>query len=159
LAIEALVNATTTDPDRLTGLLPEHQRICLLCRETKSVAEVSALLSIPLGVTRILIADVAEAGLVTVHQSAGDEPGGRPDHALLERVLSGLRGDPPADRRFVGGHRALVDGLDDVLDIEGGLHEVLLQSRHEDAVDGLDDVLDIEGGLHEVLWNQRKLDS
>ena len=44
------------------GQLPEHQRICQLCREIKSVAEISALLSIPLGVARILVADLAEAG-------------------------------------------------------------------------------------------------
>ncbi len=91
LAIEALVS-TTADPDRMRGQLPEHQRICHLCREVKSVAEVSALLSIPLGVARILVADLAEAGLVAIHQPGGDEAaGGQPDVTLLERVLSGLR--------------------------------------------------------------------
>ncbi|MEU9116497.1 DUF742 domain-containing protein [Streptomyces sp. NPDC048483] len=91
LAIEALVS-TTADPSRLQGQLPEHQRICHLCREIKSVAEISALLSIPLGVARILVADLAEAGLVAIHQPGGDETaGGQPDVTLLERVLSGLR--------------------------------------------------------------------
>ncbi|OEJ41137.1 hypothetical protein AR457_10610 [Streptomyces agglomeratus] len=91
LAIEALVS-TTADPSRLQGQLPEHQRICHLCREIKSVAEISALLTIPLGVARILVADLAEAGLVAIHQPGGDESaGGQPDVTLLERVLSGLR--------------------------------------------------------------------
>jgi hypothetical protein len=91
LAIEALVS-TTADPAHLQGLLPEHQRICHLCREIKSVAEVSALLFIPLGVARILVADLAEAGLVAIHQPGGDESAdGQPDVTLLERVLSGLR--------------------------------------------------------------------
>ncbi|WUH90709.1 DUF742 domain-containing protein [Streptomyces sp. NBC_00433] len=91
LAIEALVS-TTAEPERLRGQLPEHQRICLLCREVKSIAEISALLTIPLGVVRILVADLAEAGLVTIHQPGGDEAaGGQPDVTLLERVLSGLR--------------------------------------------------------------------
>ncbi|MFJ5677064.1 DUF742 domain-containing protein [Streptomyces sp. NPDC093097] len=91
LAIEALVS-TTADPAKLQGQLPEHQRICHLCREIKSVAEISALLSIPLGVARILVADLAEAGLVAIHQPGGDETaGGQPDVTLLERVLSGLR--------------------------------------------------------------------
>lgn len=91
LAIEALVS-TTADPVQLRGQLPEHQRICILCREIKSVAEISALLSIPLGVARILVADLAEAGLVAVHQPGGDESaGGQPEVTLLERVLSGLR--------------------------------------------------------------------
>ncbi|MDX2851893.1 MULTISPECIES: DUF742 domain-containing protein [Streptomycetaceae] len=91
LAIEALVS-TTADPAQLRGQLPEHQRICILCREIKSVAEISALLSIPLGVARILVADLAEAGLVAIHQPGGDDAsGGQPDVTLLERVLSGLR--------------------------------------------------------------------
>ncbi|MFF3395198.1 DUF742 domain-containing protein [Streptomyces sp. NPDC002669] len=91
LAIEALVS-TTADPSRLQGQLPEHQRICRLCFEIKSVAEISALLSIPLGVARILVADLAEAGLVAIHQPGGNESaGGQPDVTLLERVLSGLR--------------------------------------------------------------------
>ncbi|MFB7913094.1 DUF742 domain-containing protein [Streptomyces sp. NPDC056061] len=91
LAIEALVS-TTADPSQLQGQLPEHQRICRLCFEIKSVAEISALLSIPLGVARILVADLAEAGLVAIHQPGGDESvGGQPDVTLLERVLSGLR--------------------------------------------------------------------
>ncbi|MDJ0385456.1 DUF742 domain-containing protein [Streptomyces sp. G-G2] len=91
LAIEALVS-TTADPSRLQGQLPEHQRICRLCVEIKSVAEISALLTIPLGVARILVADLAEAGLVAIHQPGGDESaGGQPDVTLLERVLSGLR--------------------------------------------------------------------
>ncbi|WP_405588374.1 DUF742 domain-containing protein [Streptomyces sp. NBC_01190] len=91
LAIEALVS-TTADPERLRGQLPEHQRICLLCREVKSIAEISALLTIPLGVVRILVADLAEAGLVAIHQPGGDAAaGGQPDVTLLERVLSGLR--------------------------------------------------------------------
>lgn len=91
LAIEALVS-TSADPVQLQGLLPEHQRICHLCREVKSVAEVSALLAIPLGVARILVADLAEAGMVAIHQPGGGaEPGGAPDVTLLERVLSGLR--------------------------------------------------------------------
>ncbi|MFF4404562.1 DUF742 domain-containing protein [Streptomyces sp. NPDC001262] len=91
LAIEALVH-TTAQPSQLHGQLPEHQRICHLCHEIKSVAEISALLSIPLGVARILVADLAEAGLVAIHQPGGDaSAGGQPDVTLLERVLSGLR--------------------------------------------------------------------
>ncbi|MFJ9953667.1 DUF742 domain-containing protein [Kitasatospora sp. NPDC091207] len=91
LALEALVSANV-DPQRLATLLPEHQRICTLCTEVKSVAEVSALLSLPLGVARILVADLAEAGLVAIHQPAsGGESGNQPDVTLLERVLSGLR--------------------------------------------------------------------
>ncbi|WP_425576102.1 DUF742 domain-containing protein [Streptomyces axinellae] len=92
LAIEALVH-TTAEAAQLQGQLPEHQRICRLCYEIKSVAEISALLTIPLGVARILVADLAEAGLVAIHQPGGETTSadGQPDVTLLERVLSGLR--------------------------------------------------------------------
>ncbi|RKE21308.1 DUF742 domain-containing protein [Streptomyces sp. TLI_171] len=92
LALEALVSAAV-EPARLATLLPEHQRICSLCAsDVKSVAEISALLGLPLGVARILVADLAEAGLVAIHQpAAGGESGNQPDVTLLERVLSGLR--------------------------------------------------------------------
>ena len=45
----------------------------------------------PLGVARILVADLAEAGMVAIHQPGNGETGGTPDVTLLERVLSGLR--------------------------------------------------------------------
>ncbi|WP_179816355.1 DUF742 domain-containing protein [Allostreptomyces psammosilenae] len=89
LAIEALVQ-TTGPTDRTPGLLPEHRKICGLCQDVKSVAEISALLTIPLGVARILVADLAEAGVVAIHQPGGADAG-QPDVTLLERVLSGLR--------------------------------------------------------------------
>ena len=54
------------------------------------MAEVAALLNVPLGVARVLIADMAGMGLVTVHNSAPPEAG-EPELALLERVLTGLR--------------------------------------------------------------------
>ncbi|GAA1975569.1 DUF742 domain-containing protein [Kitasatospora viridis] len=91
LAIEALIS-TNGHAARTGGLLPEHQRIVHLCQEVKSVAEISALAGVPLGVARILVADLAEAGLVAIHQpAAAGESGGTPDVTLLERVLSGLR--------------------------------------------------------------------
>ena len=89
LEIEAMVAAAYYAPRDLTLLSPECQAILELCRDWRSVAEVSALLQMPLGVARILIADMAVEGLVRVHQL--DHAQGRPDLNLLERVLSGLR--------------------------------------------------------------------
>lgn len=69
----------------------EHQSIVDLCRDQpRSVAEVGALLSVPVGVTRVLLADMAELGLITVHQTVS-ESGSAPNMVLMERVLSGLR--------------------------------------------------------------------
>jgi hypothetical protein len=55
----------------------------------RSVAEISARLRMPLGVVRVLISDLADQGRIRVY-GTGHGPG-RPDRALLERVLSGLR--------------------------------------------------------------------
>jgi hypothetical protein len=70
-------------------LSPEYQAILGLGGGWRSVAEISAVLRMPLGVARILIADMAVEGLVRIHQL--DHAQGRPDLNLLERVLSGLR--------------------------------------------------------------------
>ncbi len=55
-------------------------------RAQPSVAEIAAHLHIPFGVTRVLVGDLADAGLVLVHGQSEDTP----NADLLERVLSGL---------------------------------------------------------------------
>jgi hypothetical protein len=52
-----------------------------------SIAEIALMLDVPLTVARILVGDMADEGLVTVHQRA--EP--VPDLDLLGRVLHGLK--------------------------------------------------------------------
>jgi len=89
LEIEAMVAAAHYEARDLSVLSPECQAILGFCRDWRSVAEVSAVLRMPLGVARILIADMAVEGLVRIHQL--DHEQGRPDLNLLERVLSGLR--------------------------------------------------------------------
>ena len=89
LQIEAMVAASHYEARDLSVLSPECQAILGFCRDWRSVAEVSAVLRMPLGVARVLIADMAGEGLVRIHQI--DHAQGRPDINLLERVLSGLR--------------------------------------------------------------------
>jgi Protein of unknown function (DUF742) len=88
LEIEALVS-TTAMGERSPKLTVEQRAIIALCRDLLSVAEVSARLDLPLGVTRVLIGDMASEGMVILHRptSVGD----RPDLALLQRVLYGLQ--------------------------------------------------------------------
>jgi hypothetical protein len=83
-----MVAAAHYEAQDLSILTPECQAILDLCRDWRSVAEISAVLRMPLGVARILIADMAVEGLVRVHQR--DHAQGGPDVQLLERVLSGL---------------------------------------------------------------------
>lgn len=85
-AVEALVT-TVPRPGR-QGEPVEHARIRDLCRSPRSVAEISALLHLPLGVARVLLADLLAAGAVSVHRTAD---AGGPDLVLMERVLAGLR--------------------------------------------------------------------
>ena len=89
LEIEAMVVAQYYEARDLSLLTPECQAILEFCRDWRSVAEVSAVLQMPLGVARILIADMGAEGLVRIHQL--DHAQGGPDVKLLERVLSGLR--------------------------------------------------------------------
>lgn len=89
LELETLVS--TSEVYRPTAVVRvEHQSIAELCQHPRSVAEVGALLSVPVGVARVLLSDMAELGLITVHHTVS-ESGGAPNMMLMERVLSGLR--------------------------------------------------------------------
>jgi Protein of unknown function (DUF742) len=72
-------------------VMPEMQAIIELCRRMRSVAEIAALLRMPLGVVRVLLSDLADQGRIRVYGTGWETATGRPDRALLERVLSGLR--------------------------------------------------------------------
>lgn len=90
LALEALVSTSERGRRLESVRVPEHRSICGLCLDTRSVAEVAALLRLPLGVVRVLVGDVAGLGLVLVH-TASASVGDRPSIEFMERVLSGLR--------------------------------------------------------------------
>ncbi|MQA15339.1 MAG: DUF742 domain-containing protein, partial [Pseudonocardiaceae bacterium] len=90
LAVEALVSTTEHGHDVAALTSVEHRAIAELCQGPCSVAELAALLALPLGVVRVLLSDMTDLGLVVVHPTAGGS-GDVPDMALMERVLSGLR--------------------------------------------------------------------
>ncbi|MFI9820956.1 DUF742 domain-containing protein [Streptomyces sp. NPDC052013] len=72
-------------------IMPEMRAIVELCRRMRTVAEIAALLKMPLGVVRVLLSDLADQGKIRVYGTGTGHGTGRPDRALLERVLSGLR--------------------------------------------------------------------
>ncbi|MFE0020115.1 DUF742 domain-containing protein [Amycolatopsis sp. NPDC059021] len=88
LAIEALVSSCSSARWNSTQVPGEFRSVRRVCHQPRSVAEVAATLSVPLGVARILIDDMADLGLVTIHETNQDD--GKPALALLERVLHGL---------------------------------------------------------------------
>jgi hypothetical protein len=80
LRIETQVVATgSVEPAHLD---PERRRILGSCRTPLSVAEVAAAVALPLGVARVLIADLAVDGLIAVHSQNV-----QPSRALIERIL------------------------------------------------------------------------
>jgi hypothetical protein len=95
LLVETFVAAIEAPAERkeLGGsghrVMPEMLAIVEICRAMRTVAEISALLKMPLGVVRVLLSDLADQGRIRVY-GTGHGPG-QPNRALLERVLSGLR--------------------------------------------------------------------
>jgi hypothetical protein len=94
IAIEALVETTVrgrTAGNR-QGNGQEQQYIATLCDgRLQSLAEIAARMQLPLGVARVLIADMAADGLVAVYEPTSFDDNDAVGTELLERVLSGLR--------------------------------------------------------------------
>jgi hypothetical protein len=92
LPIESLV--TLTEQASLGGdLQMEYRIIVQLAVRPVSLVEIGAALRVPVGVARVLVSDLAEAGYLEVHlpQAAADGTRGRPAPEILERLLEGLR--------------------------------------------------------------------
>ena len=91
LDVIAVVVATrqAAGADDPIGPSPEHRRILALCEQRATVADIAADTALPLGVVRVLLADLLVQGRVMVvpQRSAGE----RPTADLLEEVLDGLR--------------------------------------------------------------------
>lgn len=86
LAVETLVSIPSPRPPLED---PEHVALGEVVGDPRSVAEVAALLSVPLGVARVLIDDMAGAGLLLVHPRAVAATGA-PSRDIMQRVLDGL---------------------------------------------------------------------
>ena len=83
LRIETLVVATTTSLN--TQLHFEQRQIMQWCRTPISLAEIAALVGVPLGVARVLVADLYTDNLVELK-----EPKQVPEH-VLERIRDLVR--------------------------------------------------------------------
>ncbi len=91
LALETIVRVTKQAQTDAAHLATESRRICELCIDPTSIAEVSAHLDLPLGVARVLVGDLVTDGLLDSHANPASSDGSRPDLRLLERVLDGLQ--------------------------------------------------------------------
>ncbi len=89
LGLEAMIQTTSAGRNGLASLKTELREVAELCETPQSVAEISAHLSMPLQVAKVLAGDLITGG--NASSSVGATQGdGRPDIALLERVLHGL---------------------------------------------------------------------
>ncbi|MGW6461386.1 DUF742 domain-containing protein [Streptomyces sp. NPDC055078] len=77
-------------PGETSLLGPEHRTLLTLChRETQSVAELAADTDLPVGVVRVLLGDLLEAGQIRVSRPV--PPAQLPDERLLREVIAGLK--------------------------------------------------------------------
>jgi Protein of unknown function (DUF742) len=89
LPVESLVTRNDRRPDEL--LQQEYRVIIELATRPVSLVEIGAQLRVPVGVARVLVSDLADAGYLTVHAPPPAAAGGGPAVAVLSRLLDGLR--------------------------------------------------------------------
>ena len=90
LELETLLSTTGRYHEHDDAISSEYHAVAALCHHPASVAEVAALLKLPLGIAKVLTGDMAATGLLAVHETASTN-GESPDLKLMERILSGLR--------------------------------------------------------------------
>ena len=90
MPVETLVTATPVGT-RAGELHLEHRATVELAARPISIVEIGAALRVPVGVARVLVSDLVDAGYLTVHLPPS-AAGGGPAPEILERLLEGLRG-------------------------------------------------------------------
>jgi Protein of unknown function (DUF742) len=86
----AIVMATAAAIIEPGALAPEHMSVLQLARAPTTVADIASDVDLPLGVVRIILADLRELGLVAIR--APVVMAERVDKHTLREVLNGLRG-------------------------------------------------------------------
>lgn len=78
--------AKADEPGTMT---PEHRTILRLCKQQMTVADIAADTALPVGVVRVLLADLVTQGAVIVVRKR--PPGQRTGNDVLQEILNGLR--------------------------------------------------------------------
>lgn len=87
LRLETMVRSTGREPPPGTRTSVETRTILALCREPTSLVEIAARARLPVGVARVLVADLATDGLLETTSTSSDQH----DIAFLQKVLDGIR--------------------------------------------------------------------
>jgi hypothetical protein len=87
LELETQVVATPLGKASLSRYRWEAARVITLCEEPLALVEVAAKLDVPVGVARVVVADLVNAGALELRSPEVEES----YTTLLERVLDGIR--------------------------------------------------------------------
>jgi hypothetical protein len=85
--LESQIQASANAATNAAHFRWETAKVIELVREPMALVEISARLGIPIGVTRVLVADLLESGSVILHRPTTTQP----FTSLLEKVLDGVR--------------------------------------------------------------------
>lgn len=94
IALEALVSATPSGFRNKHQFRWEAARIIDLSSSETAIVEIAARLDVPIGVVRVVVADLAHRGAVQISEPPGDAPASLEGYTyttLLQKVLDGIK--------------------------------------------------------------------
>jgi hypothetical protein len=87
-----LVTIVVAESEPALGMQSEHVRILRLCRRPTAVVELAANLRLPVGVVKILLGDLRDAGRISARHPRSASAGDRlPPPETLKKVLRALQ--------------------------------------------------------------------
>jgi hypothetical protein len=89
IAVVVAVDMATPADDEPLRRTPEHRKILARCQRQATVADIASDTALPLGVVRVLLADLILAGAVTVVRQRPQAQ--LPGNDILQEILNGLR--------------------------------------------------------------------
>jgi hypothetical protein len=89
LDLIAVLEATNAPAHQRLRLGPEHRRLLTLCRRPIAFADLASEVDLPVGVVRVLVADLRDENLVRVLKAT--PTGNVPNDLVLRKLLHGLR--------------------------------------------------------------------
>lgn len=87
----ATVSASPAGMADFSSMAPEHAAVLRLAQSPTTVVDIASDIDLPLGVVRILLADLRELGLVVISAPVSAKPQ-QVDRNTLREVIHGLRG-------------------------------------------------------------------
>jgi hypothetical protein len=86
-----IITLVMTNAFERPGLEPEAIDIMRMCRYPQSIAEISAKLTLPIVVVKVLVTDLIDEGLVIFRSPPSPTNVEAPDKDILQAVLDGIR--------------------------------------------------------------------